>query len=62
MRVTSAPGATRSCAGYASAICVADGQHGVERRHRLLEDHGDARAAQLAQVASPGADSRSIPL
>jgi hypothetical protein len=27
----------------------ADGEHGVERDHRLLEDHCDLRAAHLAQ-------------
>ena len=27
----------------------ADGEHGVERDHRLLEDHGDLGAAHLAQ-------------
>ena len=28
----------------------ADGQHRVERRHRLLEDHGDLAAAHVAQL------------
>ena len=27
---------------------VADGEHGIEARHRLLEDHADAVAAQRA--------------
>ena len=27
-----------------------DGQHGVQRGHRLLEDHGDAVAADLAHL------------
>jgi hypothetical protein len=30
---------------------VADGEDGVERRHRLLEDHRDSVAAQLSQGA-----------
>ena len=29
----------------------ADGEHRVQRRHRLLEDHRDVGAAQLAQLA-----------
>ena len=28
---------------------VADGEHRIEARHRLLEDHRDVAAAQLAQ-------------
>jgi hypothetical protein len=31
---------------------VADGVQRVQRRHRLLEDHADAVAAQRAQAAS----------
>jgi hypothetical protein len=30
---------------------VADGEHRVQRRHRLLEDHRDRRAAHVAQLA-----------
>ena len=33
------------CASIASISCRADRQHRVERGHRLLEDHGDAVAA-----------------
>ena len=28
----------------------ADGEHGVERGHRILKDHGDAIAANLPQL------------
>ncbi len=31
---------------------LADGEHGIEARHRLLKDHCDASAAQLAQSGS----------
>ena len=33
---------------------VADAHHGIERGHRLLKDHGHARAAQLLQVGGAG--------
>ena len=29
----------------ASMICAADGEHRVQRRHRLLKDHADVAAA-----------------
>ena len=34
---------------------LADGEHGVQRGHRLLEDHADLIAANLAhQIAAAG--------
>ncbi|KAG1448900.1 hypothetical protein G6F57_016741 [Rhizopus arrhizus] len=33
------------------ADLVAQGQHRIQARHRLLEDHGDAVAAQRAALA-----------
>ena len=38
-----------------------DGQHGIQRRHRLLEDHGDLGAAHRVEAASRAARSRSSP-
>ena len=40
---------------------VADGEHRVERRHRLLEDHRDVLAAQVAQLARSAARRRLRP-
>ena len=40
---------------------MADGQHRVERGHRLLEDHRDLVAADLAHLAPRSAPSRSRP-
>ena len=40
---------------------VADGHDRVERRHRLLEDHGHARAAQVAQARAAWPSARSRP-
>ena len=34
----------------ALADLLADGEHGIERRHRLLEDHGDLAAADRVQL------------
>src|SRR5215472_16819382 len=31
---------------------IADGEGGIERGHRLLEDHGDVAASPLAQLRS----------
>ena len=33
---------------YGLGDLIADAHHGIESGHRFLEDHGDARAAQLA--------------
>ena len=40
---------------------LADGQHRVERGHRVLVDHGDLVAAQLAQLFRAAVDQR-LPL
>ena len=39
----------------------ADGQHRVERRHRLLEDHGDLAPAHLRAARRSGSASRFAP-
>ena len=39
---------TRAVREHGLGDLVADPHHGIERGHRFLEDHGDARAAQLA--------------
>ena len=38
-----------------------DGQHGIERRHRVLEDHGDAVAAQPAHAPPGRASGDRVP-
>ena len=48
------------CATRLSSICSADGEHRVQRRHRLLEDHRDLAAAHVAQ-ARLGHRQRSRP-
>ena len=51
----------RACAGLLGDVLVgpdglgdlpADGVHGIQRRHRVLEDHGDAGAADLVSSFS----------
>ena len=39
------------CTAAASAICAADGEDRVQRRHRLLEHHADGAAADGAHRA-----------
>jgi hypothetical protein len=36
------------CARHGFGDLISDAHDGIERRHRLLENHGDARAAKLA--------------
>ena len=41
---------------------VADREHRVQRRHRVLEDHRDLAAAELAELAASASSSGLLPL
>ena len=53
---------TSWCSRTASTSCLPIRVHRVQRRHRVLEDHRDVVAADLAQPARAGIVSRSSPL
>ena len=40
---------------------IADADHGMERRSRVLEDHADRRAAQCSRMRSSSSAMRSAP-
>ena len=51
----------RGAAARVSAICLPDGHRRVQRRHRVLEDHPDLVAADLAHARVVAAPARSGP-
>ncbi len=56
-----APRRRRSCVRSASTICRPMRHHRVERKFRVLQDHGDALAAHRSRICALGELKRSMP-